>query len=201
MVIAYLRVSTEKQHLENQQLEISKFAEKRGITIDKWVTEIVSGKTKRSERRLGALIRRLKKGDTLIVTELSRLSRTLLDIMSILNTCMQKQITIYSTKDGYAFDNNINSKVLAFAFGLVAEIEHNLISLRTKEALALKKAEGVRIGRPVGSRVKLQRLIDDKKKVLDMLKQGIPIAHICREYQVSRGVFYKFRDRYAGAIC
>lgn len=71
---------------------------------------------------------------------------------------------IYSTKDGYAFDNNINSKVLAFAFGLVAEIEHNLISLRTKEALALKKAEGVRIGRPVGSRVKLQRLIDDKNE-------------------------------------
>ena len=139
MVIAYLRVSTEKQHLENQQLEISKFAQKRDIKIDKWVTEIVSGKTKRSERRLGALIRRLKKGDTLIVTELSRLSRTLLDIMSILNVCMEKQITIYSTKDGYAFDNNINSKVLAFAFGLVAEIEHNLISLRTKEASRSKK--------------------------------------------------------------
>ncbi|MCH5304894.1 MAG: recombinase family protein [Rikenella sp.] len=195
MVIAYLRVSTEKQHLENQHLEISKFAEARNIKIDRWVTEIVSGKTKRSERRLGALIRRLKKGDTLIVTELSRLSRTLLDIMSILNICMEKQITVYSTKDGYAFDNNINSKVLAFAFGLVAEIEHNLISLRTKEALALKKAEGIRIGRPVGSRVKLQKLIDDKKKVIDMLNQGVSIAHICREYQVSRGVFYQFRNQ------
>lgn len=114
MVIAYLRVSTEKQHLENQQLEITKFADARGIKIDRWVTEVVSGKTKRNERRLGLLIRRLKKGDTLIVTELSRLSRTLLDIMSILNTCMEKQIMIYSTKDGYAFDNNINSKVLAF---------------------------------------------------------------------------------------
>lgn len=196
MVIAYLRVSTEKQHLENQQLEIKKFAQSRGITVDKWVTEVVSGKTKRSERRLGLLVKRLKKGDTLIVTELSRLSRTLLDIMSILNVCMEKQITIYSTKDGYAFDNNINSKVLAFAFGLVAEIEHNLISLRTKEALALKKAEGKRIGRPVGSRVKLQKLVDDKKRVLTLMKQGASIAHICREYQVSRGVFYLFRNQY-----
>lgn len=197
MVIAYLRVSTEKQHLENQQLEITKFADARGIKIDRWVTEVVSGKTKRNERRLGLLIRRLKKGDTLIVTELSRLSRTLLDIMSILNTCMEKQIMIYSTKDGYAFDNNINSKVLAFAFGLVAEIEHNLISLRTKEALALKKAEGVKIGRPVGSRVKLQKLIDDKQRVLHLIKQGTSIAHICREYQVSRGGFYQFRNQYA----
>lgn len=197
MVIAYLRVSTEKQHLENQQLEIKKFAESRGIKVDKWVTEVVSGKTKRNERRLGLLVKRLKKGDTLIVTELSRLSRTLLDIMSILNVCMEKQITIYSTKDGYAFDNNINSKVLAFAFGLVAEIEHNLISLRTKEALALKKAEGKRIGRPVGSHVKLQKLIDDKKRVLNLMKEGASIAHICREYQVSRGVFYLFRNQYA----
>lgn len=197
MVIAYLRVSTEKQHLENQQLEIKKFAESRGIKVDKWVTEVVSGKTKRTERRLGLLVKRLKKGDTLIVTELSRLSRTLLDIMSILNICMEKQITIYSTKDGYAFDNNINSKVLAFAFGLVAEIEHNLISLRTKEALALKKAEGKRIGRPVGSHVKLQKLIDDKKRVLNLMKEGASIAHICREYQVSRGVFYLFRNQYA----
>lgn len=197
MVIAYLRVSTEKQHLENQQLEIKKFAESRGIKVDKWVTEVVSGKTKRNERRLGLLVKRLKKGDTLIVTELSRLSRTLLDIMSILNICMEKQITIYSTKDGYAFDNNINSKVLAFAFGLVAEIEHNLISLRTKEALALKKAEGKRIGRPVGSHVKLQKLIDDKNRVLNLMKEGASIAHICREYKVSRGVFYLFRNQYA----
>lgn len=197
MVIAYLRVSTEKQHLENQQREIENFVAARGLKVNKWVTEIVSGKTKRNERRLGTLVKRLKQGDTLIVTELSRLSRTLLDIMSILNICMEKKITIYSTKDGYAFDNNINSKVLAFAFGLVAEIEHNLISLRTKEALALKKAAGVRIGRPVGSRVKLQKLIDDKNRVLNLMKQGMSIANICREYQVSRGVFYLFRNQYA----
>lgn len=200
MVIAYLRVSTEKQHLENQQNEIEKFAKAHDMKVDKWVTEIVSGKTKRNERRLGLLVRRLKKGDTLIVTELSRLSRTLLDIMSILNICMEKQITIFSTKDGYAFDNNINSKVLAFAFGLVAEIEHNLISLRTKEALALKKAEGIRIGRPVGSCVKLQKLRDDKKRVLGLMKQGSSIAEICREYKVSRGVFYLFRNEYGLSV-
>ena len=140
MTIAYLRVSTGKQHLENQKEEIEKFAARKNLTINRWVTEVVSGKKKENDRKLGRLLKSLKKGDILIVTELSRLSRTLLDIMSILHRCLEMNITVYSTKDGYAFDNSINSKVLAFAFALVAEIEHNLISMRTKEALAHRKS-------------------------------------------------------------
>ena len=95
----------------------------------------------------GGLIRRMKHGDTLIVTEISRLSRTLTDLMAIMGKCLEKGINLYTTKEGYSFDNSINSKVLCFAFGLVAEIERNLISMRTKEALALRKAEGVVLGR------------------------------------------------------
>lgn len=150
MTIAYLRVSTGKQHLENQKEEIEKFAARKNLTVNRWVTEVVSGKKKEHDRKLGRLLKSLKRGDVLIVTELSRLSRTLLDIMSILHRCLEMNITVYSTKDGYAFDNSINSKVLAFAFALVAEIEHNLISMRTKEALAHRKSEGVRLGRPPG---------------------------------------------------
>ena len=150
MVVAYLRVSTGKQHLKNQCEEIKKYAIKKNLSVDKWYTEVASGKKKGSDRKLGTLLRRLTKGDILIVTELSRLSRTLLEIMSILNQCIRKEVVVYSVKDGYAFDNNINSKVLGFAFGLVAEIEHNLISARTREALALRKSEGVVLGRRQG---------------------------------------------------
>ncbi|WP_294139685.1 recombinase family protein [uncultured Sanguibacteroides sp.] len=189
MVIAYLRVSTGKQHLANQREEIVKYASRKGLKIERWVTEIVSGKKKERERKLGKLMGSLQKGDVLIVTELSRLSRTLLDIMSILNRCLEKEIVIYSTKDGYAFDNSINSKVLAFAFALVAEIEHNLISIRTKEALAVRKAEGVKLGRPRGT-TKQDFLFKHQKEIEKMYQAGKSISHICRHYKVSRETFY-----------
>lgn len=142
MVIGYLRVSTGKQHPANQKNEISRFTEGRGLEVEKWVTEIVSGKTRESDRKLGRLLKRMHKGDILIVTEISRLSRTLTDIMNIMGKCLEKGINLYTTKEGYSFDDTINSKVLCFAFGLVAEIERNLISMRAKEALAVRKAEG-----------------------------------------------------------
>ena len=194
MVIAYLRVSTGKQHLENQKDEIMKFTAKRGMRVDRWITEIASGKKKEKDRELGRLMKALKPGDTLIVTELSRLSRTLLDVMSIMSRCLEKKITLYSTKDGYAFDNNINSKVLAFAFGLVAEIEHNLISARTREALAARKSVGMQLGRPRGSSPKMQRLIDNKEQVITMLRSGKTVSDICRHYEISRDTFYNFKE-------
>lgn len=194
MVIAYLRVSTSKQHLVNQQDEIRRFAHTKEIEVSRWVTEIVSGKKNQKERKLGRVINQLKPGDTLIVTEISRLSRTLTEIMTIMGKCLEKNITIYSTKDGYAFDNTINSKVLCFAFGLVAEIERNLISMRTKEALALRKAEGVILGRKKGSSItKLKILIDNELEIIDRLKKGESMASICRIYGVSTDTFSKFR--------
>lgn len=110
MVIAYLRISTGKQHIANQQDEIMRFALSKDLEIHKWVTEVVSGKKAKKERKLGKTLRRLKQGDILIVTELSRLSRTLTEIMSIVGECLERKITIYSTKDGYAFDDSINRK-------------------------------------------------------------------------------------------
>ena len=136
MVVAYLRVSTGKQNLANQQDEIRRFAAAGGIVVDRWVTEVVSGRKNEKERKLGPLLGKMRSGDTLIVTELSRLSRTLTDIMAIMGRCLEHRIVLYSIKEGYAFDDSINSKVLCFAFGLAAEIERNLISMRTKEALS-----------------------------------------------------------------
>lgn len=129
MIVGYLRVSTEKQHLENQQDEIGRYAKENNMEIDRWVMEVVSGKEVHSGRKLGRLISRLKRGDTIIVSEVSRLSRNLTDIMAIMGTCLRRGINIHTTKERYRFDDSINSKILCFAFGLVAEIERNLIPI------------------------------------------------------------------------
>lgn len=196
MVIAYLRVSTEKQTLANQQKEITKFTDSRNLVVDRWVTEIVSGKKCGCDRKLGALVRCLKKGDTLIVTELSRLSRTLLEIMSIVAELLEKKVCLYSTKDCYFFDDSINSKILCFAFGLVAEIERNLISLRTREALALRREQGIPLGRKKGSYTKLQQLIDRRQEIIRLLNNGSSITSLCREYGIARNTFDRFRRIY-----
>lgn len=187
-----MRVSTEKQFLANQKEEILRFAEKNGLAIDKWYTETVSGSVSTKERKLAPLLRQMKPGDTLIVTEISRLSRTLLEIMTILNSCIKKQVVLYSTKEGYVFQNDINSKVLGFAFGLMAEIERNLISMRTKEALARRKQEGVALGRRKGDNPKLQLLHDNRKYILKQARGGAKHAKLAREFGVSRTTMFRF---------
>lgn len=193
MIVGYLRVSTGKQNLANQQDEIRRFAESRNFTVNSWVTEVVSGKKNERERKLGTLLKRMKPGDTLIVTEISRLSRTLTDIMAIMGKCLSREINLYTTKEGYSFDNSINSKVLCFAFGLVAEIERNLISMRTKEALALRKAEGVTLGRRKGSYTKTNILMANRQAIIEMLNNDKSIGDICKRFDISRDTFAKFR--------
>ena len=195
MIIGYLRVSTEKQNPENQRDEIRRFAEEKSLAVDSWVVETVSGKIVHKKRKLGRLLRKMNKGDTLIVTEISRLSRSLTEIMAIMGECLDRQINIYTTKERYTFDNSINSKVLCFAFGLVAEIERNLISMRTKEALALKRAEGVRLGRRPGSDVKMQVIRDNSARIEAMLASGMTVTKICRKIGISRNTWYKFQSQ------
>lgn len=192
MVIAYLRVSTEKQFLANQREEILRFAEKNELKINKWYTETVSGTVNKRERKLAALLRHMQPGDVLIVTEISRLSRTLLEIMTILNSCIKKKVILYSTKEGYVFQNDINSKVLGFAFGLMAEIERNLISMRTKEALARRKQEGVVLGRPFGFRPKMKVLYENKAYVMRAISNGASHVSIANQFGVSRTTMFRF---------
>lgn len=195
MIIGYLRVSTEKQNPENQRDEIRRFAEEKSSEVDSWVVETASGKLPYRKRKLGRLLRRLRSGDVLIVTEISRLSRSLTEIMAIMGYCLEKEVCIYTTKERYTFDNSINSKVLCFAFGLVAEIERNLISMRTKEALALKRAEGVRLGRRPGSDVKMQVIRDNSDRIEAMLASGMTVTKICRKIGISRNTWYKFQSQ------
>ena len=129
--------------------------------------------------------------DQVVLADLGE-SRNLTDIMTIMGSCLKKGINIYTVKERYRFDDSINSKILCFAFGLVAEIERNLISLRTKEALALRKSEGVVLGRPVGSRTKQQILQDNEPEVLRMLEAGHTVRSICRRFKVSKDTWYRY---------
>ena len=186
MIYGYIRVSSDKQTVENQRFEISNFCEKNSLTIDVWVEETISGMTRVENRKLGKLLKRMKKGDVLICSELSRLGRNLLMIMGVLNECMNRDIQVWTIKDNYRLGSDINSKVLAFAFGLSAEIERNLISQRTKEALARKKAEGVVLGRPKGSKSAKTKLTGQEKQIKDLLEKKVSYSAIGRILGVHR---------------
>jgi len=189
---AYIRISTDRQTLENQRLEIMRFASARGMPIDRWVEEVVSGKVKEKDRKLGQCVKRMREGDILIVSELSRLSRTLLEIMSIVRTLLEKGVIIYTVKENCCLGDNINSKVMMFAFGLVAEIERDLISMRTKEALAARKQQGVRLGRKNGDCPKIRMLEANGDDIRRLREAGYTLSSLSGKYGVSRSTMNKF---------
>lgn len=178
MIYGYIRVSTEQQHTSNQTHEISTFAENNGITIDKWVEETISSRKPLNERKLGSLLKKLKKDDILIATELSRLGRNLLEVMGILQQCLEKECQIWTLKENYRLGADIQSKVLAFAFSLASEIERQLISDRTRESLKRVKAEGKHIGRPRGSTYR--KLKKKHNKIKELLDKHVSKAEIAR---------------------
>jgi DNA invertase Pin-like site-specific DNA recombinase len=192
MIYGYIRVSTDKQTVENQRYEICRFCENNHLTVDKWIEETISGVKQIEDRKLGKLIRKMKKEDILICSELSRLGRNLLMIMAILNECMNRSIQVWTIKDNYRLGSDIHSKVLAFAFGLSAEIEHELISQRTKEALARKRAEGVVLGRPKGSKSKIKKLSGKENKIKVLLNTKTSISAMSRILGVHRMTLTKF---------
>lgn len=181
MVYAYIRVSTSKQDVENQRFEIDRFAKEKGLKVNTWVSEVISGTVSTKNRKLGSLLKKMKSGDILILTEVSRLGRSLLEVLTVLNQCVQKKYNLYTVKERYELDNSISSQMLAFAFGLMAEVERNLISMRTKEALARRKAAGQRLGRKKGGKNARYKLDDKEKLIRSMLSQGCSKASICRK--------------------
>lgn len=195
MIYGYIRVSTDRQTVENQRFEIEKFCKYEEIKVNHWIEETISGTKDIDKRKLGKLLTRLKKDDILICSELSRLGRNLLMIMGILNECMNRDIQIWTIKDNYRLGSDISSKVLAFAFSLSAEIERNLISQRTKEALARKKAEGVHVGRPKGALSKQVKLSGKEEKIKLLLSQGKSQVKISKELNVARGTLIRFMKR------
>ena len=196
MVYGYIRVSTDRQTVENQRFEIKNFCKKNDMKIDGWISdEGISGTKDPEKRELGKLLEKAKAGDYILCSELSRLGRSLMMIMAILNECTKKKVNIWTIKDNYRLDNDISSAVIAFAFGLSAQIERQLISQRTKEALARKKAEGVFIGRPKGSLSKKVKLTGKEKDILKYIKQGMSQREISLKLKVSKGTVNRFIKR------
>jgi putative DNA-invertase from lambdoid prophage Rac len=179
MIYGYIRVSTDKQTTENQRYEILKFAHEKKLRIDRWIEETVSSTKKLSDRKLGALLERMREDDILIVTELSRLGRSILEVMSILHALMEKDVKVFTTKERYELGNNISSKVLAFAFSLSAEIERSMISSRTKH-------EGMRLGRPKGKLSSVTKLSGKDDLIREYLDKQIPVSVIARLLGVNR---------------
>ncbi len=192
MIYGYIRVSTDKQTTENQKFEIEQFVEKKQVIIDKWIMETISSGQRLEKRKLGKLLRKIKKGDVIITSELSRLGRNLLQIMSILHHCMNIEAQVWTIKDNYRLGCDIQSKVLAFAFGLSAEIEKQLISQRTKEALLRLKSEGRRLGRPMGSKNQTLKLSHHEHRLQNMLENGTSKAKAARTLGVDRATIYRF---------
>ena len=194
MIYGYIRVSSDKQTVENQRFEINNFFEHNKLVIDGWIEETISGTKSYNKRELGKLLKRVQKDDLIICAELSRLGRNLFMIMEILNICMTKECKVWTIKDNYRLGEDIQSKVLAFAFGLSAEIERNLISQRTREALARKKAEGITLGRPKGrkSSPNKYKLFGKENLISELLKANVSKRKIAKICKVDRNTL----DRY-----
>ena len=194
MIYGYIRVSSDKQTVENQRFEINKFCEQQGLKINDWIEETISGTKNYSKRQLGNLLKKVSKDDIIICSELSRLGRNLFIIMEILNICMNKECRVWTIKDNYRLGDDIQSKVLAFAFGLSAEIERNLISQRTKEALARKKAEGVVLGRPKGRKSSPDKYKLSGKEILiqELIKNGTSYRKIAKICKLDRNTLARF---------
>lgn len=194
-VIGYIRVSSTKQTLEHQHFEIEQYAKNQGLKIDTWVEEKISSRKALKNRKLGTLLDNLQENDILISCEISRLGRSLLEVMRILETCLSKNCQVWTLKENYRLGNDIQSKVLAFAFGLAAEIERNLISQRTKSSLANLKASGKKLGRPLAAESQKLKLSKNTRKIKNLLAKGISKSQIARILGVQRSTLRRFIER------
>lgn len=192
MIYGYIRVSTDKQNIENQKFEIQKFTSQHNLVVNRWITETISSTSDLNKRKLGKILKQLKTGDILITSELSRLGRNLMQIMSILHHCMENGCQVWTIKDNYKLGMDIQSKVLAFAFGLSAEIERNLISSRTKEALQRLRSEGKIIGRPLGSKNKTTKLHGKEIIIKNMIEKQIPKIQIAKNLHINISTLYRY---------
>lgn len=197
MVYGYIRVSTNHQNLENQQLEIERFCAKNGLKIDFWIEEKISGTTRPENRKLGkVLMQKVQRGDTVVCTEISRFGRSLIMIMNILQFFLENEINVWTIKDGYRLGNDIQSKVLAFAFGLSAEIERQLISERTKIGLNRARKQGKKIGRQKGKKSALYKLSANNDYIKAQILLGRTKTSLAREL----GVCWKTLDSHLSRI-
>ena len=194
-VYAYLRVSTDEQDVDNQRHGILDYANTHSLGSLQFVEDNASGKTNWKERKAGELLTKtMQKGDIVLFAEVSRMARSVLQILEILEHCAQSEFTVHIVKQNMVFDDSLNSRITATVLGLAAEIEREFISMRTKEALAKRKAEGMVLGRPKGKakRVKLDKHSKDIRRYLEL---GISKRAICKLVDCSPSTLYDWIER------
>ena len=192
--IGFIRVSTLDQDTEKNKIDILQFANRMQLGNVSFVEEKVSGTKDYNKRKLGALLEKLNKGDVLIVPELSRIARSTLQILEVIQVTQDKGITLYSLKENFCnMDNSIASTVTKTIFALVSQIERELISLRTKEALHARKLSGVKLGRPKGKGK--SKLDEHKDDILRLVALKVPKTIIAKQYGCSVGNLHNFLNR------
>jgi DNA invertase Pin-like site-specific DNA recombinase len=191
--VAYLRVSTIEQDIEKNKADILTFANDKDFGKVEFIEEKVSGTKSWKDRKIKTVIDGLEDGDRLIVPELSRLGRSMLEIMEMLSIAKDKGIYIYALKGGWELNGSIQSKVMAMAFSIAAEIERDLISQRTKEALKARKAQGVILGRPRGPGK--SKLDEFKEEIIALLRNGSTKAHVARKYKTTLPNLYNWLSK------
>lgn len=197
MIYGYLRVSTDKQDVNSQKQDVDRFAKDKGWTIDEYITdEGVSGGKNPEKRNLGPLLDKVKKDDKIVSSEISRLGRDLYMVMDILHLCMERGVVVYTVKDRFVLGDDVTSKVLAFAFGLAAEIERQMIRLRTKEGLRLRMKMGVLVGRPQGVGGKIKATEEMKAAILEQYKWGVPLRRLAKNFNVGRNTIDRWLFRW-----
>jgi DNA invertase Pin-like site-specific DNA recombinase len=192
--VAYLRVSTTDQDLEKNKFEILQLANEKGLGQLQWVEETVSGRISWHKRQIASVLEQLQTGDNLIVSELSRLGRSMLECMEILSIASQKGLHLYAVKGNWRLDNSIQSKIIAMAFSMAAEIERDLISQRTKEALAARKKMGIRLGRPRG--IGKSKLDAFRPEIEALLVNGSKQVFIAKRYGTTEANFSRWLKRH-----
>lgn len=197
MIYGYLRVSSDEQDVNSQRQGVEQFAIDKGWNIDQYITdEGVSGGKDPDKRNLGPLLKKLTKGDTVIASEISRLGRDLYMVMDILHFCMKQEVVIYTVKDRFVLGDDIQSKVLAFAFGLAAEIERQMIRQRTTEGLRLRMKMGVLMGRPPRRRTQGGKMWDKMHKqkdwIMASLDNGLSANLIAKKLKIDRNTLGRY---------
>lgn len=195
MTYGYIRVSTEKQSTSVQKYEIEQYCERNGMIVDSWINETISGAKELKKRKINSLLRKLKKGDTIICTEISRLGRSMQIVWRLMDVCLKREVTIVSLKENYRLSNDPMSKFIMSVYSYAAETERVLISERTKEGLAARRRAGVKLGRPVGAVSKRLKLDPYRKKIEVLLNEKIPKTTIARLYKVNPSTLYDFIKR------
>jgi DNA invertase Pin-like site-specific DNA recombinase len=193
--VAYIRASTDKQDLNNQKLEILEYARQNKLTVDEFIQITVSSRKTSKQRRIDELLEKLADSDTLIVTELSRLGRSTSEVIALVNGLVQRKVRIVIIKQNLdVFKHDMSSKIMVTLFSLFAELERDLISLRTKEALAAKRAQGIKLGKPKGA-IQASKFDKDRDRIAELrvgpvraedcqhigLQQPYRAQHLCKE--------------------